>query len=161
MSLFENDQYRWRETYFVLFHEDHRPLLSEVADAIGSLGPRYKIVETRADEGDRFESLTLVSPADFSAMDITFIDGEEVETHVQELLKELKSASLTDEERAKLKRLPGCNARFDVFHFEQVLDGDRGDEEEFLDPGALLRVLDRLTRLCKGVSIDPQSGAVM
>lgn len=160
MSLFENDQYRWRETYFVLFHEDHRPLLAEVEDAIRSLGPRYKIIETRAD-GGRFESLTVVSPADFSAMDITFIDGEEVETHVQELLQEMKGFSLTTDELAKLKRLPDCNARFDVFHFEQVLDGDKGDEEEFLDPGGLLKVLDKLTTLCKGVSIDPQSGAVM
>ena len=161
MSLFENDRYRWRETYFVLFHEDHRPTLEEVESALESLGKRYKIVDTKATPNGQFESLTLLSPADFAAMDVTFIDGEEVETHVQELLKEMKSFSLTDEEKAKLKRLPDCNARFDVFHFEQVLEGDRGEDEEFLDPGALLIVLAKLARLCNGVGIDPQSGAVM
>ena len=27
MSMFENDQYRWRETYFVLFESAKRPKL--------------------------------------------------------------------------------------------------------------------------------------
>jgi hypothetical protein len=161
MSLFENDQYRWRETYFVLFHEDHRPTLDEVVEALEKLGKRYHITDKRDTLG-RFESVTLVSPSDFAAMDITYTSGEEVETHVQELLKEMRGMTLSEEERAKLKRLPTCNARFDVYHFEQVLEGERaGEEEEFLDPGALLVVLNRLAKLCHGISIDPQSGAVM
>ena len=36
-----------------------------------------------------------------------------------------------------------------------------GEEDEFLDPGALLIVLAKLANLCQGVGIDPQSGAVM
>lgn len=42
MSLFENDEYRWRETYFVLFEEENRPLAKDVQQALLKLDPRYK-----------------------------------------------------------------------------------------------------------------------
>ena len=62
MSLFENDDYQWRETYFILF--------DEAGPAIGrtdwnrhcdSLDPRYVVRDVRADDKGRFESLTLVA----------------------------------------------------------------------------------------------------
>ena len=34
MSLFENDEYRWRETYFVLFHEENRPSADAIVAAL-------------------------------------------------------------------------------------------------------------------------------
>ena len=46
------------------------------------------------------------------------------------------------------------------FHFEQVA-GSNHEEEDFLDPGGLLIVLERLAELCRGVSVDPQSGSFM
>jgi hypothetical protein len=160
MSLFENDQYRWRETYFVLFEEKNRPTAEDTVACLKKLGSRYEVTDVRRDDYGRFESLTLLSPMDYAAMDITYLAGEDVTAHVEELQRELKTASLTSAELAKLKRLPSCNARFDVYHFEQIVsDGD--DEDEFLDPGALLIVLERLAKLCHGVGIDPQSGAVM
>ena len=82
MSLFENEEYRWRDTYFVLFHAKNRPSAGETLQAIEALGPRFQVQETRCDEEGRFESLTLVSPDDFSAMDISFITGDEVEEQV-------------------------------------------------------------------------------
>ena len=38
MSLFENDEYRWRETCFVLFHEEDRPRAGEVVEALDGHG---------------------------------------------------------------------------------------------------------------------------
>lgn len=162
MSLFENEEYRWRDTYFVLFHAQHRPSAGETLKALETLGPRFQVQETRCDEDGRFESLTLISPDDFSAMDISFITGDEVEEQVDTLLKGGKDKELTKEEQHKWKALKGCDARFDVYHFERIVLSEEDDEDEgFLDPGGLLIVLACLSKLCHGVSIDPQAGTVL
>jgi hypothetical protein len=161
MSLFENDAYRWRDTYFVLFHEEDRPSCEAMVEALQTLGPRYCLQDVRRDEQGRLESLTLLSPDDFSAMDISYVSGEEVTEQVESLTSELRSGKLTREESDSLRRVQGCDARFDIYHFEQVVLPDDDDDEGFLDPGALLIVLQYLAKLCKGVSIDPQSGTVV
>ena len=161
MSLFENDQYIWRETYFVLFNNNNRPLADDVEAALMELGSRYELNNISADQQGRLDSLNLLSPYDFAAMDICYLSGEDVDEQMPELKMQLKQQQLTDEEQSKVDLLSSCDARFDVFHFEQVVS-DRDDEEDgFLDPGALLIVLERLAELCDGVGIDPQSGEIM
>ncbi len=161
MSLFENDEYRWRDTYFVLFHDKDRPSADATLKSLETLGPRYKVEDVRYDDEGRLESLTLLSPDDFAAMDICYIVGKEVEEQVQNLSNEIKVGQLTKEETKKLKTLQGCNARFDIYHFEQVVVPDEDDDESFLDPGALLIVMQCLAALCHGVGIDPQTGTVL
>jgi hypothetical protein len=94
-------------------------------------------------------------------MDITYTSGEEVREQVAELLKEFRSASATKEDQEKLKKLARCDARFDVYHFEEIVPGGEEEDEEFLDPGSLLIVLEKLARACKGVGIDPQAGVLI
>ncbi|MHB0955990.1 MAG: hypothetical protein ACYC0X_06365 [Pirellulaceae bacterium] len=162
MSLFENEEYRWRDTYFVLFHSKNRPTADATLQALEALGPRFRVQETGCDEEGRFESLTLVSPDDFSAMDISFIVGDEVEEQVATLIQGGRPSQLNKEEQQKWKLLPGCDARFDIYHFERIVLSEEDDEEEgFLDPGGLLIVLECLAKLCHGVSIDPQAGTVL
>lgn len=157
MSLFENPQYQYRETYFVLFHSSDRPTVATVERALKELGSRYEFDGVRTDDEGRFESATLESPYDFSAMDITYMEGEDVASQVTELNEQLKHATLSGDELKKLAKLHDCDARFDIFHFERVVS----DEDEFLDPGALLIVLEKLTELCNGVGIDGQSNSIM
>ncbi len=106
MSLFENEEYRWRDTYFVLFHSQHRPSAGETLQALEALGPRFQVQETRCDEDGRFESLTLVSPDDFSAMDISFICGDEVEEQVATLLNEGKPPA---DEQGRAAQMEACS----------------------------------------------------
>lgn len=157
MSLFENDQYRWRETYFVLFHSSDRPASATVERALQELGSRHEFSGARTDSDGRFEFATLESPYDFAAMDIAYIEGEDVSNQVSELNEQLKHATLNGDELKKLAKLHDCDARFDIFHFEKVVS----DEDEFLDPGALLLVLEKLAQLCNGVGIDGQSNSIM
>lgn len=157
MSLFENDQYRWRETYFVLFRSSDRPTAERVERALKELGTRYEFDGVRTDDDGRFESATLISPYDFAAMDVSYMEGEDVSNQVTELTEQLKHATLSGDELKKLARLHDCDARFDIFHFEKVVN----DEDEFLDPGALLIVLEHLAELCGGVSIDGQSNSII
>ena len=156
MSLFENPIYRWRETYFVLFESASRPSVKSIKQALSELETSYQVEEIRADSGGQMESLTLISPSDFAAMDVTFLAGEEIPLQVDELKQELDFSGLTDEEQEKAAQLDACDARFEVFHFEQM--DVSGDDDGFLDPGALLNVLECLAGLCDGVVVDPQSG---
>jgi hypothetical protein len=163
MSTFENDQYKWRETYFVLFSAAKRPTLAKMTKALQGLNPRFELSNTLADDDGGFESLTLRSPQDYSALDISYVSGEEVQTQGVELAEELRANASDPEERAKLARLPKCDARLDILHFEEIVGGSSGEEEgdETLDPSTLLNVLDALVRMTGGVGVDPQSGSVM
>lgn len=105
-----------------------------------------------------------MSPDDYAALDVSFESGEEVLEQGAAFYKELKSSASDDDERAKLERLPKCDARFDLLHFEQVTDDEPQPEDEMdemLDPSALLIVLDALVELTEGVGIDPQSGTLL
>lgn len=160
MSLFENDEYRWRETYFVLFDSKQCPPADKIEKGIKQLDRHYQISDVRHDDEDRLESMTVIFPDDYAAMDITYTSGEEVTEQIPELIDELKSAGLSPTEKLKLQKLTHCDARFDIYHFEQVVGGGE-EEDEMLDPGSLLVVLEKLAKLCKGIGVDPQSGTLI
>lgn len=139
MSLFENDEYQWRETYFILFNEKRRPLALDVQRDLKKLDPRYEIHDVLADGQGRFESLTLLSPDDYAAMDISFIGGEEVVEQTGLLIGELLKTASSEEEKRRIRQLAKYECRFDVYHFEQLVFVGReneDDEDDFMDPGA-------------------------
>ena len=159
MSLFGDSKYQYRETYFVLFEKDNQPSPEAIEKALAELGPRYETVETKMNEG-RFESMTIRSPHDFSAMDITCVEGDEVLAQIKSLQEDFRTMTLTGDDVKKLTRLKNFDARFDIFHFEEVGESGPG-EDEFLDPGGLLLVLEKLAQACDGIAIDPQSQTLM
>jgi hypothetical protein len=162
MSMFENDQYRWRETYFVLFESSKRPTLEKVQQALLKLNSRFALTNLSANEAGSLESLTVLSPDDFAALDISYLDGEEVLEQGAELAEELDTTDCRGEDRVRLNRIRQCNARFDVLHFEQVINFDDGGEpDEMLDPSTLLVVLEALANETGGLAIDPQAGTFL
>ena len=161
MSMFEDQHYRWRETYFVLFDSARRPTLSAMKKALSALDDRYVLVHARGDQKGLFESIGLLSPDDFAAVDISYMSGEEVLEQGAELYEEIQRG-MPAGERSKLKRICKYDGRFDVLHFERVPNPEEGDgDEEMLDPGAVLIVLEALARLTEGIAVDPQSGTVV
>ena len=138
MLTFENDQYKWRETYFVLFDSAKQPTLARLSKALLALNPRFELSNAVADDDGKFESLTLHSPQDYAAMDISYLTGEEVQQQVEQLVEELRGTASDADERAKIARLAQYDGRLDILHFEQVVPGEGGggDEEgeELLDP---------------------------
>ena len=159
MSTFENDHYHWRETYFVLFPSARRPALEKVHERLSALSSRYTIENPAADEQGMFESLTVISPDDFAALDVCYTGGEEVLEHSQELSQEL-AATIDPTQKPLLKRIKEFDGRFDVLHFEQVEAADEDDGDDLLDPSALLAVMEDLARLTDGIAVDPQSGTI-
>jgi hypothetical protein len=159
MSTFESDRYRWRETYFVLFDAAQRPTMEKIQKALSGLKGHFDVQSPRLDEAGDFESVTVLAPGAYAAMDISYLEGEEVIEQAAELTEELQDSVTTPVERSKLKRLSACDARFDILHFEEI--AEEGEEEEMFDPGALLLVVDALAKLTGGVAVDPQSGGIM
>lgn len=160
MSMFEQDDFRWRETYFVLFDAKKRPRAEAVKKVLAALNERFEFKHSATDDDGRIESLTIVSPADYAAIDISYLDGEEVQEQAEELVKEMKPGAIDAQERKTIESLTRYNARFDIMHFSQVVDDD-GEEDDVFDPSGLLMVLEALTDLTKGVGIDPAAGAVL
>lgn len=161
MSTFENDQYRWRETYFVLFDVARRPMLKVVQRRLAELNRRFATTNARGDAKGHFESITVLSPDDFAALDICYVEGEEVQEQAQAMIREM-TVGEGGEEAGKIARLEKYTGRFDILHFEQVTDSATGDDaDEMLDPSALLIVLDTLVALTGGVAVDPQSGTTV
>jgi hypothetical protein len=163
MSMFENHEYRWRETCFVLFDPVNRPDVAAIQSKLGELSDRYVLSNPVGDDQGRFESLTLLSPDDFAALDICYIEGEEVLEQTAEFIKELEPIARETGNLEAVRRVRQYTARFDVLHFERVADAleDEDDDEEMLDPSALLLVLGALAGLTGGVAVDPQSGAIL
>jgi hypothetical protein len=167
MSMFEDSQYRWRETYFVLFDASHRPTLKMVQRTLSGLNEHYVLRNLSADEEGRFDSLTLLSPDDFAALDICYTGGEEVLEHAASLAKEMAPVAREMCQPDALRRILRCDGRFDVLHFEQVPEGEceeenQGDEaDEMLDPSTLLLVLGALAKITNGVAVDPQAGTFL
>lgn len=162
MSTFEQENYRWRETYFVLFDATNRPQIGEVEQALRGLSSHFDLANLEADELGRFESVTLLAPDDFAALDISYLEGDEVLEHIAQLAEELIHTAESPEEKEKLSRLPMLTARFDVMHFQQVAsEGDEDEADEMFDPSALIVVLEALSQLTGGVGVDPQSGSLL
>jgi len=161
MSLFDDDRFHWRETFFVLFHSAKRPLLDDVAEAVRALPGRYDLTNSSADEQGLIESLTVFSPEDHAALDIAYLTGNDVEEEGASLADQVNPGAGADPQI--VDELGDFDARFDVMHFEQLSDAlDPADEpDEMFDPSTLLVVLDVLIDLTGGVAVDPQSGTTM
>ncbi len=160
MSLFEDDAYLYRDTFFVYFKDENRPTTQAVAECFEKLGAKYDVGEIREIDG-RFGSVTVKSPQDYSAMDIAFVTGDEVTEQIQNLILEFRTMTLTGDDREKLESFQQCTARFDVFHFEEQSNESGNSPVEMIDPGGLLLVIEKLAALTGGVALDPQSQTLL
>ena len=158
MSLFEDDQYQYCDTFFVYFEAKNRPSLQQIEEALTSGGETCELSDLKSEPDGAFKSLTVRSPHDSSAMDIAFVGGEEVIEQVAELVTEFRQISLEGEEFVKLDKIKTASARLDVFQFERTSDSDGPD---MIDPGGLFLVLEKLNRICDGVGFDPQSKTLL
>ena len=159
MSMFEDPRFRWRETYFVQFDPIHRPTLEAFKKSLESLGEHFQVENLSADDEGRFESCTLLAPDDCAAIDISYLEGEEVLEQGFEMANELEDSDESAEGFQRVNLLRVFTGRFDVLHFEQVDQAEEdSDNPEVLDPSSLFLVLEKLATLTEGIPVDPQSG---
>lgn len=171
------DELHWRETYFILFPQDRRPELEKVTKALASANSRYALENPAADEGGLLQSLLVESHDDHAAVEISYEVGEGVIEQNLEWAKQLQA----DLEPGQLQDIMLADARLDVAHFERMpagssdqpakaspLGDEFGDEFgaeeenfEMLDPTCLLTVVDALSQLTSGLTLDPASGEIL
>jgi hypothetical protein len=163
MTVENDEQLEWRDTYFVLFQQADRPTLTQIEAAITESSKRLKLENLEADEDGMFESVLVQAPQDNAALEISYERGEAVKEQSLELAKQMK-----DELGPKqLKRMLKSDARLDIMLFERVRDdyADAEEDEEWeggsLDPSSMLNVVGALAKLTGGLPIDPASGAVL
>ncbi|MBN1394584.1 MAG: hypothetical protein JW959_06145 [Pirellulales bacterium] len=160
MSMFENEKYRWRETYFVLFDANKRPTLDRVVESLSALNERFEFTNRSDDGRGMFDSLTVVSADDFAALDVCYSSGAEVLEQAAALVKDAKKTDSEVEPPLPWEQIRRFDGRLDVLHFERVVEAGE-DDEEMVDPSALLLVLGALARLTGGVAVDPQTGTLL
>ncbi|MCR9116134.1 MAG: hypothetical protein NXI22_04195 [bacterium] len=155
MSLFEQaDKYQWRDTWFVWLSSGNRPTAAAVEAALADDNGRHTVENVLADEDGIFESLTIFAAHDGAAMDISVLHGEDIAEAAVDFASE--AAADDEDEEEQIRKLMLCDARFEVYHFEEIAEAGA----DSIDPGALLIVLETLAELCDGVATDPQSGSL-
>lgn len=161
MASYDSEQFTWRDTYFVWFDASRRPLMRDVEAALKALPEHYVVELPEQDDAGRFESIALHAPVEHAALEIAYLDGDDIREQAQSLAEELKLSG--DSDAGQVARLAHCNARFDVMQFERIDDPDADDDDldEMFDPSAMLVVMQALTKLVNGIAVDPQSGLVV
>lgn len=119
MTLFEDDRYDWRETYFVCFESSHRPKLSEIRRVLKMNAPFLTILDSKAEIDGSLVALTIASYENHAAVEIVYREGNEVLSEIHHLVNSLKNEA-TVAEQTKLQKISLCKTRLDVHHFEQT-----------------------------------------
>jgi hypothetical protein len=119
MTLFEDDRYNWRETYFVYFESSHRPKLPEVRRALKTYASFFNVLDSKAEPDESLVAMTIASYEDHAALEVVYREGNDIQTEIRELARSLQDEA-TPEELAKLQKAMRCKTRFDIHHFEQV-----------------------------------------
>ena len=160
MSLFDDPNYRWRDTFLVLFDDEQRPTVELALSAIQQIG-KFEVRNSSASESQHIESITITSNVDLTGLEILYVAGAEVVEETEALVVELtEDAMLLGQENA-LVQLSAANARFDILHFEKITENSNepSDDDELMDPGSLLTVTAALADLVNGVAVDPSSAS--
>ena len=82
--------------------------------ALQAINEHFQVTNVRENESSELESLTVLAPDDYAAMDVSVASGDEVAEQKEELLTQLKSMAVGDEAE-RVKKIEDCDCRFDAF----------------------------------------------
>ncbi|MDR2755882.1 MAG: hypothetical protein LBC20_09265 [Planctomycetaceae bacterium] len=119
MSLFSDERYTWRETYFVLFDPAMRPRLSDVRRELRHVAGTLTILDNKAEPNGNLVSMTVASYEDHAALEIAYHEGNNVHSEIG-LLTELLEKGSTPKEKEQLHHAKKYCAKFEILHFEQT-----------------------------------------
>ncbi|MDR3109304.1 MAG: hypothetical protein LBU65_06405 [Planctomycetaceae bacterium] len=122
MSLFEDPDYEWRETYFVFTDKKHRPSQHDVKHGLRRSMPSLKIRLERKSIDGGLDFLSVVSDESHSGIDIIWSAGEFLGAELDALAIELeKTASPRDLQQ--IKKIKHATAKIEIMHFGHIIKG--------------------------------------
>ena len=121
MTLFDDDRYDWRETYFVYFESSHRPKLPDVRRALQTYAPFFHILNSKAAPDGNLVEMTIASYEDHAALEIVYQEGDHILTEARHLAQTLEKDASAGE-RLQLQKIVQYKMRFDIHHFEQTAE---------------------------------------
>jgi hypothetical protein len=119
MTLFEDDRYAWRETYFVLFEPSRRLRFTDARKEFDIHAGCFSVLDKKIGQNDAMESITIASYEDHAAIEVLYSEGEAVLSE-SELLFVTMSKDCPMRERELLRRAKNFTGRYSVLHFEQI-----------------------------------------
>jgi hypothetical protein len=119
MSLFSDERYTWRETYFVLFDPARRPQLSAVRRELRHVAGALSILESKSEPNGNLLEMMVASYEDHAALEIVYHEGKTVQTEIARLTELLEKGS-TAKEKKQLLNAQKFQAKFEILHFEQT-----------------------------------------
>ncbi|MDR0522580.1 MAG: hypothetical protein LBH00_12120 [Planctomycetaceae bacterium] len=119
MTLFDDNRYDWRETYFIYCEPEHRPELTEFYRVLRTHAPLLSVTEGETEPDDLIRKLTIASYEDHAAVEAVYREGDDILAEARLLVHSLtKDASECN--TGQLQKVSRCRARFDIHHFEQT-----------------------------------------
>ena len=186
----KGDDLLWLETYFILFPHERRPTLAQVEHVLAEADARLQIDNLAADDDGLFASILVQSPEDHAAVEISYETGEAVieqnlewakqlqkqlsPKHLQALITADARLDVAHFERVQAGGSPadhGTKAEKGAAFSEQDFDDEFGasDDDDFdadaaleiFDPTCLLTVVETLSKLTRGLALDPAAGEIV
>lgn len=166
MSLFDNPEYKWRETYFVYFARHKMPRLEEAVGRVRKRIPGVSTAGAARDENGVLQAVSILFPDSPSGVDIILSspsDAPEPMIEAQNMLDEAP-------DKHTKRVLAHSDARVDILHFERtnnpptqrdLFNAEDDMPPEDFDPSGMFTLIEQLVGLSRGVAIDPQSGTVI
>lgn len=174
-TLFDNPEYEWRETLFVLFDGGkHPPLTYEQLQTLATEDPFsfLEITSPRYTPEGLLKRALFLSPETHSAVEIQYRQGRAVLEQSMAFYESTR-AILDDDERRLWQKILHLSSCYELVYFEKpdlkskvaapmpdVLPFEPEDMT-FYDPGTLLFLMEKLTQRTCGAAVDPQSGMIL
>ena len=167
-SFFENPEYEWRETLFVLFDRKTCPPVTRETVRRFFEETEFAFLEIKAAKESAdgmLRRLLAVSPRTRCGLELVFQEGEAVLEQTRDFYGTIQQTLDAYESRQWEKVFP-LGACFELIYFENIakplrVAGETREEPPLYDPGTLLFVTEKLSQFTGGVVLDPQSGMIL
>lgn len=167
-SFFENPDYEWRETLFVLFDRKTCPPVTRETVRRFFAETEFAFLEIKAAKESAdgmLRRLLAVSPETRCGLELVFQEGDAVLEQTREFHRTIQETLDAYESRQWEKIFP-LSACFELMYFEKIqkslrIAGETREEPLLYDPGTLLFVTEKLSQFTHGVVLDPQSGMIL
>lgn len=118
-TLFDDERFTWRETFFILLEPQQRPRQDDVQALLRTVPGRVRLLDASPASGVLLGTMTVMSLDDHSAVEIRYSQDPAIAEEMKSLAKTFLDTA-THKEVALLKKAIHLPAKIEMQHFEQT-----------------------------------------